>query len=287
MKILFIKSHTHHKNFNFILKCKNIKFTIIQSASEICNFDLSIFDCVYSPCEPIDVLKYPNTKFIFGPHFSIFPDNKLQIIKGQNNVYNLLSEWVANLWKPYCQCENLKIITLPFGVDTEKFFNNKPQNERNDVILYFKHRNPHELHIVESFLQNRKIQYVIFSYDMRYDENEYIKRLQQSKYCIWIDGHESQGFGLQEALSCDVPILVWNVKSMNQEYGQNYDDIPATTIPYWDYRCGEFFYNENELENMFELFLSKLETYNPRNFIIENLSVDICEKKLMDVVINI
>ena len=36
------------------------------------NFNLSEFDVVYSPCLPIDVSKYPNTKFIFGPHFSIY-----------------------------------------------------------------------------------------------------------------------------------------------------------------------------------------------------------------------
>ena len=47
---------------------------------------------------------------------------------------------------------------------------------------------------------------------------------------------------------------------MNQEYGQNYEDISATTIPYWDERCGEYFFNIKELEEKFNLFLSKIES---------------------------
>lgn len=31
---------------------------------------------------------------------------------------------------------------------------------------------------------------------------------------------------------------------MSQEEGYNYPDIPANVIPYWDERCGEFFYRE-------------------------------------------
>ena len=33
----------------------------------------------------LDTSKYPNKKFIFGPHFSVFPNNKLYEIKNINN----------------------------------------------------------------------------------------------------------------------------------------------------------------------------------------------------------
>ena len=74
---------------------------------------------------------------------------------------------------------------------------------------------------------------------------------------------------------------------MRQEYGSSYNDIPATTIPYWDERCGEYFYNINELEDKFNLFLSKLETYKPREYILENLSMEVCEQKLIEIIKNI
>lgn len=286
MKILFIKSGIHHKNLHFILNCKQINFYIVNSEDNIINIDLSHFDAVYSISKPIDVKKYPNTKFIFGPQFSVFPDDKLTMIKGPNSVYNLLSNWVIDIWKQYPICNNLKLIALPFGVDTERFKDIKPILERSKVIIYFKHRNPLELYYIEKYLKTKSIEYTIFSYDEKYDENEYINYLQNSKYCIWIDAHESQGFALQEALSCNVPLLVWNVISMNQEYGSKYSNIKATTISYWDERCGEYFYNVNDFENVFNIFINKLETYNPREFILENLSINVCENKLIETINN-
>ena len=75
MRILFIKSHIHIKNLNFILNCKKIDFTIIEWVDDFYKMDISSFDAVISPCDPIDDSLYPNTKFIFGPHFSFFHDN--------------------------------------------------------------------------------------------------------------------------------------------------------------------------------------------------------------------
>ena len=286
MRILFIKSHIHHKNINFILKCKQINFFIIDSVTDINNIDLTQFDAIYSPCDTIDVSKYPNTKFIFGPQFSVFPEERLTIIKGSKTVYNLLSNWVINIWKNFPVCNNLKLIALPFGVDTEKFIDNKSITEKNKVMLYFKHRNPEELHFIENFLKCKNINYSVFSYDRRYDENEYISYLQNSKYCIWVDAHESQGFALQEALSCNVPLLVWNIISMNQEYRSNYTNLPATTTSYWDNKCGELFYNINEFEVTYNKFIENINNYKPREFILDNLSIEVCENKLINLINN-
>lgn len=285
MKILFIKSHTHHKNLHFILNCKKINFYIITSVNSISDINLNDFDAIYSPCDPIDVSKYPNMKFIFGPQFSVFPNNNMNIIKGNNAVYNLLSNWVVNIWKKYPICNNINLITLPFGVDTNRFINTKPVSERDNVMIYFKHRNQIDLDYIKNFLKNKYINYTVFSYDNKYNEIDYIDYLQNTKYCIWIDAHESQGFALQEALACDVPLLVWNISSMNQEYGSNYPDLAATTIPYWDNRCGELFYHINEFEIIYSTFIKNLETYTPRKYILENLSIEVCENKLIEQII--
>ena len=255
MKILFLNSWIHFKNENALINYKNIDFTIIRRIHEIDNHNLNEFDCVYSPSEPIDVSKYPNTKFIFGPHFSIFPDYRLIPIKGINSAYIQPSEWVKKDWSnniKYNDITNDLIIkTLPFGVDTVKYNKNKTVVERQKVFIYFKQRDPNELKFIEDFINFNNIEYKIFSYNETYCENDYLNFLKDAKYGIWIGRHESQGFALQEALSCDVPLLVWNVKSMNQEYSSKYEDINATSIPYWDDRCGEFFYEKEELDETF------------------------------------
>lgn len=286
MKVLFIKSNIHHKNMNFILNCKKISFYIVNSINEIDNLNLNEFDVVMSPCEPINVNNYPNVKFIFGPQFSVFPENTLNQIKGSKTAYNLLSQWVIDIWKSFPVCDNLNLVALPFGVDTDKFINNKSIGERNQIMVYFKNRKPSDLDLIIHFLKNKNLNYSIFSYDKRYVENDYIQYLQNSKFCIWIDAHESQGFALQEALSCDVPLLVWNITSMNQEYGQNHRDLKATTTSYWDNKCGELFYNIDEIEIVYNKFIQNIENYKPREFILENLSTDICENRFIEFINN-
>ena len=284
MKILFIDIYMHQKNANALYKYDN-NYYVVKSIEQIDNIDLNQFDCVYSPSIPLNVKKYPNTKFIFGPHFSVFPELKqMNEIRGNNVIYIQPSEWAAKVWETHSYCENIKIKVLPFGVDTNKFCERTSIIDRNKVFIYFKNRSPEDLNMVTSFLNNKNIPYSIFSYLDRYNEQDYINYLQNSKFGIWLGSHESQGFALQEALSSNTPLLVWSVKSMKQEYGSTYDDIPATTIPYWDKRCGEYFYNFNELKNTFDIFLSKIETYKPREYILENLTIEVCQNKLTNLI---
>lgn len=123
---------------------------------------------------------------------------------------------------------------------------------------------------------------IIFDYVKKYNESDYLQVLKESKFGIVLDAHESQGFAIQEALSCNVPLLVWSVVSMTQEEGGNLPDVRATTVPYWDERCGEVFFDRDDLLPMFNKFIENLEIYSPREYIIENLSVDKCFSIFME-----
>jgi hypothetical protein len=284
MKILCINEWIHPKNENAIKKYKNINFEIVHNILDS-KYPLTFYDCVFSPSTSFDISSYPNIIFLFGPHFSVLPDNKLIPIKGKNSYYNNLSQWVLYLWKRYDITQEMNLITLPFGVDTELFHPNQLFTKEK-VFVYFKQRDPQELQFLIFFLQSQKIDFHLFHYTQRYDEQEYIRYLKESKYGIWLGRHESQGFALEEALSCNVPLFVWDVTSLNQEYGVSYPDVPATAIPYWDSRCGEVFYHYNEISEKFTLFLQNLEAYQPREFIVENLSMEACEKKWIDFIEN-
>ena len=73
---------------------------------------------------------------------------------------------------------------------------------------------------------------------------------------------------------------------MNEEYNSRYENIPATTIPYWDERCGEYFYHSSELEKTFNKFIGNIENYKPREYILENLSFHVCENRLINLIQN-
>jgi len=152
---------------------------------------------------------------------------------------------------------------------------------KENVVVYFKRRKPGELQYIENVLRFYRIPYKVFVYGS-YSEAEYMDYLKGAKYGIWLDAHESQGFALEEALSMNVPLLVWNVRVMSQEYGSSYPDVPATTIPYWDESCGEVVYDWWDFTDVYSRFLSKLDSYRPRDFVIKELSIEVCEKRFLD-----
>lgn len=280
MKTLII-NHYHKKNIEGLIAILNFLKWPYQmgNISQINDFDLN-----FLPSEPINTSKFPLKKFIFGPHFSIFPDYKLLQINNtfNNAIYIQPSDWVKKLWLN-CGAKNIPIIKFPFPVNTIKF-NAKENTLKDKVLIYFKHRNPQELNFLQIFLNNKNISYKIFNYDKNYQENDYIQYLQQCKLGIILDAHESQGFAIEEALACNVPLLVWNAKVMCQEYGSKYPNHPCSSIPYWNEQCGEVFYDKEELNEVYERFINKLDTYEPRKYILENLSVEVCAKNLQNLI---
>jgi len=273
MKILVV-GNFHHKNRESLEKIlKYLKFEYkFGDMNDITNFKVII-----SPNIPINTSVFPNKFFIFGPHFSVFPNQLLYKINNvhKNSIYLQPSEWALNVWKKFNVESIIPLKVFYFPVNTKKF---KPMEniKKEKVFIYFKRRKQEELTFLKKFLHNKNIEFKVFDYVKRYKEEDYLKYLQESNYGIILDAHESQGFAIEEALSCDVPLLVWNVTSMNQEEGINYPDIPATSIPYWDNRCGESFYNKEEFEEKYNEFTSKLDTYKPREFVLDKLGIDKC-----------
>jgi hypothetical protein len=97
MKVLVI-GQFHHKNSEGLIRIINHLGYNFTWGNEN---DIDNYDIIFSPLNPIDTSKYPSKKFIFGPHFSVFPNNKLNIINNihNNSIYIQPSEQTANVWK--------------------------------------------------------------------------------------------------------------------------------------------------------------------------------------------
>lgn len=281
MKLLVL-GNFHHKNMiGLELLLKSINFQYKYSNID----EISEYDIIYSPNYPIDTSKYPSKIFIFGPHFSVFPDNRLLNINNihKNSIYIQPSKWAADTWRNLNVEKVIKIKEFPFPVEIDKF---KPleNNTREQIFIYFKRRKPEELKLIEQFLTEKNITYKLFNYVKKYKEEEYLKCLQSAKYGIIVDAHESQGFAIEEALSCNVPLLVWKVKYMSQEEGSNFPNFPCTNIAYWDKRCGEFFEEKENFEETYNKFINKIETYKPREYVLENLSPKKCGENFIKLI---
>ena len=204
MKILII-GNFHHKNKEGLeIVLKHLKWDYKYGSGNV--NELRNFDVIYSPSNPINTSLFPNKKFIFGPHFSVFPNKKLLYIKNNcnNSFYIQPSYWAANVWKNSNVEKFIPIKIFSFPVNTKKF-KPKSENTKDTVFIYFKRRKPSELVFLKMFLENKNIDFKVFDYVKKYKEEDYLDYLQNAKYGIVLDAHESQGFAIEEALSCGVP----------------------------------------------------------------------------------
>lgn len=276
MKIFIYNYNFHIKNKNFIIYFVNKYHTIVDTINDA--------DIIYSPDKYIDIQLYPTKKFIFGPHFSVFPNN---IVNQFNNIHNngiyiQPSQPSVDTWQNEFKFKSLPMKAIPFGVDTDKF--SESNLEKKNIIIYYKNRDPNEFKYLLAFLEHKNIKnYKIFNYIKRYNENDFLSYLKTCKYGIVLGGHESQGFAIQEMLSCNIPLLVWSVTLRKQQYPYIHSFLNVkshvSTVPYWSNECGKVFFNHTELETSYNEFISNLNNYKPRKFILENLSYDKCCEK--------
>ncbi len=215
---------------------------------------------------------------VIGPQIWMF-DGHVKELKDNPSYYKSLitpSQWVKDLYISKFGFPEDKIKNWPVGIEE---FNNV-REPSYDCLIYFKRRDENELSAVKKFLVNRGLSYRMVEYG-GYDEIGFLNLVNQAKFCFLINGTESQGIAVQEIMSMGIPIIAWDVKEWNDQ-GETYR-VPATSIPYWDERCGEVFYDINNLDETFTKFYARINEYDPKGFIKDNLSFKKTVEQLMEI----
>lgn len=210
-----------------------------------------------------------------GPNVCVLPIDDPLVMTQKYKKYLVNSDWTYKAYKKWLPEEKLTI--WPVGIDTDLFYEKKGILKTNDCLIYFKRRNINELEKVKKFLEIKNQKYVVVEYGS-YSETDFIDIISKSKYSIVIDNCESQGIAIQEMMSSNLPLLVWDIANWNDR-GDEFI-LESTSVPYWDDRCGLKFYNESELDIQYKNFTEKLIKFCPRNYILENLTLEITAKKL-------
>lgn len=292
MKLFHYPVGGHRNNHaSMIRMCKLFDIEFIESSNPNDLDNMENYDILWLHTNFIDPNKFPpKLKILYGPQLFVFPTGP---ICGQTNkewehkaVFNCLSPWIKEVFNEISEMKT-PLIPLPFGVNTDKFKPLIDIKDRTDYFIYSKYRSPEIFNHINKMCGKIPHNKNILIYGS-YNEEAYLKILQKSRFGIWIGCHESQGFALQEALSCDVPLIVLNVKSLKEEFHSRfiYDHMPqklnATTVSYWSNACGEVIYNVNEFIQSYTKLEAHIESYKPRNYILENLSDSVCMKRILD-----
>jgi len=217
---------------------------------------------------------------IIGPQVWMFDGYGQFLIENQNYYKKIIapSEWVKNKFITKFNLPEDKLAVWPVGI--EEFDNIRETNY--DCLIYFKRRNQSELDAVKNFLVNNGLSYRMVEYGT-YGEDGFKQLVNSAKFCFLINGTESQGIAVQEIMSMGVPIIAWDIKEWLDQ-GEAYR-VPATSIPFWDERCGEKFYNVGEMGETFDKFYARINDYNPKEYVKENLSFESSVKTLLDILL--
>ena len=264
--------HKVVKNLLMSLDQEKIEYAINEEKYEH-NFLLQYNDIAHEKHSKIEL-----DTCIIGPQVWLFDTYGQFLIEHQDYYKKMIapSQWVKDKFINKFNLPENKISVWPVGIET---FNNK-RDVTYDCLIYFKRRERKELDAVKEFLDSKNLTYKMVQYG-EYGEEGFKMVVNEAKFCFLINGTESQGIAVQEIMSMGVPIIAWDIKEWLDQ-GEAYR-VPATSIPYWDERCGEVFFNIDELDVTFSKFYAKLDEYNPKAFIKDNLSFECSVKILLDI----
>ena len=215
---------------------------------------------------------------VLGPQIWMF-DNHIEDILEHPEYYKKIiapSQWVKDKFINKFGLPENKIDIWPVGI--EEFNNTREVNY--DCLIYFKRRDQRELDAVKKFLVKNGFTYRMVEYGT-YGEDGFRQLVNSAKFCFLINGTESQGIAVQEIMSMGVPIITWDIKEWLDQ-GEAYR-VPATSVPFWDERCGEKFYSIADLDKTFDKFYATINDYDPKAFVKDNLSFEKSVKILLDI----
>jgi hypothetical protein len=236
---------------------------------------------IHDDVEALREVSKKKIKAVVGPNLYILPRNIPVDINFSNLIYIQPSKWSAGVWRSF-GFNKCPFVYWPVGIDTYEFSERqKPTN--GIVLIYFKQRYDSELEHIKKILNELEIKHEIIIYGS-YKQSDYIEKLRNTKYLIWLGRQESQGIALEEALSMNVPILVWDVLNIGHWVPTNKEEkiyTPAellysdtTSAYYFDDRCGIKTKNMKEIENSIHKMEENWSSFEPRKYIIENLSLE-------------
>ena len=216
---------------------------------------------------------------LIGPQIWPFDSICKDLIEELQSYKRIISpsQWNKDWYMKKFYLPDEKVGVWPVGIDI-------PNNVRNiqyDCLLYYKRRSAEELEIVEKFLKKKKLTYKILQYGS-YTEDQFLEMANQANFCFLLNGTESQGIAVQQIMSVGVPLFVWDVESWD-DMGELWS-CPASSVPYWDERCGEKFYKKTMLSRTFTKFNKKLKEgeFDPKSYVKENLSLERSAEILLD-----
>lgn len=217
-------------------------------------------------------------KLYAGPNILVFSSDYNCIIASKEiDIVVTPCNWVVDLYLEDCPTLRNKIITWPAGVNTSYWRPIKKRKSNKQILIYEK-QNKGSVGPIEPYvalMQTFGLEVKVMKYG-GFTHDQYLKNLNDSILMIGFVTDESQGLAWAEAWSSDVPTFIWRNDSsvyQNRKYS-------CSTAPYLSNETGLFFDNIIDFEIAMNNFLSGKYSFTPREWVLKNMSDEVCAKQL-------
>jgi len=219
-------------------------------------------------------------KLFAGPNIMIFSSDFDSLLAATEiDCVITPCDWVIDLYVKDNPTLEGRCISWPAGVDTEYW---RPESETlRDRILIFEKQAKGPVGPVgpyADYLRGLGREVDILQYGS-FTHVEYLEKLKRSCLMLGFVTDESQGIAWAEAWSVDVPTLIW--KNDFQSKGSGGRTYPCSTAPYLSEENGLFFNDFEDFKLQFAYLEANRKQFRPREWVINNMSDDVCASKLI------
>ena len=215
-----------------------------------------------------------------GPNIVVFSDEYDGII-ADSCVDKFLqpSEWAAKAHEKYNEKLVGRCVAWPAGVDLQKI--QLREKKRSKVLIYLKREGIHFCYRVDYLLRSYGYQTTIITYG-NYELKDYLNELDETKFMVVLGRQESQGLFLAEAWSKNVPTICFDPHYYKWEDYNREIAGDVSTCPYLSQQTGVRFEELNELKNILANYEEISKSFQPRKWVEENMTDEVCAKKFLE-----
>jgi hypothetical protein len=266
-----------------------VSFELLVRALRNQGWTVRINDRAYArsnPTYPVGLVGFPNlldgwnlsNPAVLGPSLYDHPMLAPDLMKDPRfRAYLVLGKWTYDMFHPVY---GDTCVRWHAGIDVDEWGDARFYPKEIDFLIYDKIRWEHERYAAELMkpiceeLDDRGYGFEIIRYK-KHDHVTYRRLLQRSRSVIFLCEHETQGLAYQEALACNVPVLAWDNGYWLDPLWQklHLKKVPASSVPYVSDQCGERFCSVAEFSKALDLFLERLSSLQPRDYVVTHLSM--------------
>jgi hypothetical protein len=265
-------------------------FELLRRALERSGFRVRVNDHALArkhPDYPVGLVGFPMlldgwnlpNPALLGPALYDHPSLAPRLMEDARfRTYLVTSQWTYDMFHPVY---GDACVRWHAGIDTEEWPDTRSHEKDIDFLIYDKIRWDHDklarelLDPVRTAIERRGFRTETVRYKF-HDHHSYRRLLRRSRALVFLCEHETQGMAYQEALASNVPVLAWDNGYWLDPLWRRVSDrmIPASSVPFFSAECGERFTDLAQFEATLSTFLERLPSLRPRQYVIENLSLD-------------